>query len=513
MNNVTPELLMNNILGKISDVLLNGDGKVIPKSDDHYLAFLSVGVPMLEETFNYAIEGFGGIMRQNSNIDKLSESVGPEKTTPDDTLIPGTISEAADARRKYQSAEAFFALCDLVPDTSGIVDSNRINTWNPETRVSHAYSLALQFSQVYDREPDEETKRKIDRWRSLLNTTKIETDITTEEKIEVTRESKLVKKYREKMLAYTAAALEYNILRISALSGEDENAVHQFAINGATLQMKLNALENDWISNGFRDDYDKINAALSSVEGRSFALLKQRYKQDYLRSVLTSPNSGANFLYTAPIPADFAHSDSGWTKFYFNSGSFKSNHKFSKSTSSISGGGMFIAAFGGSGNVKETKSATKIDTEKFSMSFQMCRVPIYRPSINLSFLKSGFWRFLPNDTVHKNSMISDGKSPPDGIMPAITTDCIFIKNLELDFGESHTKIKNEFKSKGGSAGIHWGAFNLGGSHKNNIGDTNSSRDWNEGKISIDGMQLIGFMCHTLDKSPNPNPDIKDDEWI
>lgn len=122
VNNVEPEVLMNSVLGKITDVLLNGDGEVVPRSDDHYFAFMSPGIPMLEDSFNYAIEGFGGVERRNADPEKLNEAVGPQEGTGE------TAALAADALRKYQSAEAFAALCDLVPDTSGIIDSGRINT-------------------------------------------------------------------------------------------------------------------------------------------------------------------------------------------------------------------------------------------------------------------------------------------------------------------------------------------------------------------------------------------------
>jgi hypothetical protein len=163
--NVEPNVLMNSVLGKVSDVLLNGDGTVIPKSDDHYLAFCSPGIPLADDTFNYAIEGFGGVVRQNVDPEKPTESVGEpngDAAAAAPAVDPGAL--AADARRKYSSAEAIFALCDLVPDTANIIESNRINTWNPETRVSHAYATALQFSQVIDVEPDAETKAKIERW-------------------------------------------------------------------------------------------------------------------------------------------------------------------------------------------------------------------------------------------------------------------------------------------------------------------------------------------------------------
>ena len=54
-NEVEPEVLVNSILGKFSDVLLNGDGKVVPRSDDHYDPFMSPGIPMLNEDFLYTL--------------------------------------------------------------------------------------------------------------------------------------------------------------------------------------------------------------------------------------------------------------------------------------------------------------------------------------------------------------------------------------------------------------------------------------------------------------------------
>jgi hypothetical protein len=30
---------------------------------------------------------------------------------------------------------------------------------------------------------------------------------------------------------------------------------------------------------------------------------------------------------------------------------------------------------------------------------------------------------------------------------------------------------------------------------------------------VDGMQLIGFKCHLLPKSPDPNPEIPATSWI
>lgn len=506
---IAPDVLMNSILGKISDALLNGDGNVIPKSDDHSVATLMPGIPFMWDSFDYALEGFGGVVRQNAATDALDKSLGPQGDGAP-VVDPGAL--AADARRKYATAEAFAALCDLVPDTSGLVESGRINVWQPETRISHAYALALQFSQVYNVEPDDETRRKIERWRGLLQETVKQIDLVTEEEVEVTRETALVKKYREKMLAYYGEALAYNTMRISALAGQDEQAVHQFAINAPLMQMKVQAAENDWISNGYRDTYNQIAAAIAAVEGRSFALLKQRYIQDMFRSILTNPSSGANFCYTAPTPADFARSGSGWSEFYFNSGSFNSNHKFTSSDTSA-GGHLHLGPFsiGGGGTVTKQNSSSNLNVETFSLRFKMARVPIYRPAINLAYLKSGFWRFDHNNEEYKNTLLSDGEKPPKGLCPAITTDCIFFSDLHFDFGEYNSHYANEYESVRGSGGMSFGPFFLGGRHSNSSDEQSYAANWSGQGVTIDGLQLGAFLVHTLDKTPDPNPNVTD--WI
>lgn len=518
-NNVQPEVLVNSVLGKVADVLLNGDGETVPISEDHYVAFMSPGYPLTEDDFSYALEGFGGVARSNVDSENPQDSIGPQEdsasgeegggpSTPD----PGAL--AADARMKYMRGESFYAMCDLIPDVSGIVDAGRINTWKPEARLSSVYALALRNSQVYDVRPDEETKEKIERWRGLLQVTEKKKDIVTEEMKEVSRESDLVKAYRKYMLAYLGELQTYNNLRISALSGQDEEAVHRFAVNGSLLQMRVRAAMADWSGNGYKGEYERINAAIKSVEGRSFALLKERYWEDFNRSILTNPSSGANFLYTAPTPATFADTDSGWSEFRFKSSDYRSNYKFESSETSA-GGAFSIGAFsiGGSGSVEKRSIDREIDTETFHMTFKMCRVPIYRPWFHLSFLTSAFWRFDENNEIYRGKMISDGKSPPSGLMPAMTTECVFIKDLTLHFGSRHSEYESDMREASGRGGFSFGPFFAGGRHSSVDSERTFDMQSEDQGIRIPGLQLIGFICHTLPKAPDPDPDIPSDQWI
>ncbi|MDX1414880.1 MAG: hypothetical protein R3293_11865 [Candidatus Promineifilaceae bacterium] len=509
---VEPNVLVNAVLGKITDVLLNGDGQVIPKSDDHFVAFSSPGTPILNEDFNYALEGFGGVVRQNVDEDDLENSVGPkdEEQEPDGPAPDQLMAQ--DAREKYMRAESFFNIVDLVPDTSGIIDSGRINTWNPETRVSKVYAMALEQSQVVDNEPDEETKRKLERWRGLLKKTVKVTDIVTEEEVEQVQDSDIVKAYNEKMFEYLGAALEYNNLRISALTGSDQEAVHRFATNASLLQMKVRAAMNAWSGAGHKGDVEKLNAAIQSVEDRAFVLLKQRYKEDFSRSILTNPSTGSNFLYSQPASASFARDESGWSEFYFNSGSFASNYKFA-SDSTAGGGAFAFGPFvaGGSGSVERQEWNNKIDTSRFKMRFKLARSTVARPWFNLDFLLSAFWRFDQNNTIVRNAMISDGERPANGLLPAIITDVIFVRDLELDFGESNSEFERKTKEVSGGGGVAFGPFHIGGRHTSTNDDRTYEAHWSSQGVKINGMQIIGFICYMLPKSPDPHPEIT--SWI
>ncbi|KAA3642022.1 MAG: hypothetical protein DWQ07_25850 [Chloroflexi bacterium] len=509
-NEVEPEILVNSVLGKISDVLMNGDDNVIPKSDDHFLAFMSPGIPMLNEDFNYAIEGMGGVYRRNADIDAPEGSVGPQ----DDPSAPSSEQLIAqDALAKYMQAESFFNLVDLVPDTSGIIDAGRINTWNPESRISSVYAMALQQSQVFNNQPDEATKKEVDRLRAFLKKTVKTQAIPSGAEIEETQDSDLVVKYFEKMTEYLAAALEYNNARISALAGTDQEAVHSMGINGSLLQLKVSAAKKAWSGSGFKGEYESITAAIQAVEERAFVLLKQRYKEDYARSILTNPSSGSNFLYCAPASTSFARGDAGWSKFIFNSGSFASNHKF-KSNSTTGGGGFAFGSFFGAGKGSVTKKRweNKIDTEKFEIEFELARVPISRPWLNLDFLLSGFWRFDQNNVAVKNSMISDGNKPPLGLLPVITTDLVMLRGLKLDFGSANKVFEKMSNEVGGSGGIAFGPIHIGGRHANASDERSFRANWSSQGVRVEGLQLLGYICYMLlQKCPDPNPGIT--KWM
>jgi hypothetical protein len=96
-------------------------------------------------------------------------------------------------------------------------------------------------------------------------------------------------------------------------------------------------------------------------------------------------------------------------------------------------------------------------------------------------------------------------------MPALTTECIFIRDLFLHFGESHSEFVQQQKTVSGSGGVSYGPFHLGGRHSNSSDERQAQASWDAQGIKVPGLQLLGFMCHMLPKAPSPHPDIT--SWI
>src|SRR6056297_1120464 len=209
---VLPENLMNSVLGYLYDTLCTGDD-VAPKSEDNYLSWCTPGIPMMKEDFDYMSEGLMGVRKADSEPPESDE----EESSDQD--INRELSQ--NVAGKYQAAENFSRICDMIPDTSGVQGDVTMNTWNVENTLSHAYEQVLRFSQVADFGIDDETKKKVERLRGLLQEKKIKKDLITDEETEVIEESPLVKKYNEKKQEYISTVLEYNTHRVNALAGQD----------------------------------------------------------------------------------------------------------------------------------------------------------------------------------------------------------------------------------------------------------------------------------------------------
>jgi hypothetical protein len=533
MSDVLPSALVNSVMAKLYDVLTNGD-ETVPKSEDNFFTWCTPGIPVEVEDFDFLSQGLTGVVKKKA-IDEIVAPGGGAAPAPTEgstgsqiELTPALLDQlrAEDTARLYMQAENFARLVDFVPDVTRADNEQfaRLNVMNNEGSLSDIYRYILRMSQVMQSELPEETKQKIEQFRNLLSVTKTKKNLIDGSETQVTEPSPLTQVYFEKMAAYESAALEYNSRRVDALTAADPRAVHYFALNANILRNKVRAAMNDWVANGYKNDYEQIAAFIDQVMLRDMTLLKQEYRDDLEKARITGLASGSDFFYTSLIPGNFARS-SGWTEFTFSSGELASYTSSNHSTRrwQASGGASYFGIFGGRGGASSSSSRSAynsaFNSDHFYLKFEICQVPIVRPWFKQAFLLSKTWRFDQNHPEAKDEMVCDGGATPKGLMPAYPTTAIFVRGLTLRLGHSagfsDFMAEHTSSSAGGGGYVNFGPFFAGGSYSraSTSGSTQRSygNTWDNQAMNVPGMQVVGFKCHINPKSPAPLSTIT--KWV
>jgi hypothetical protein len=529
MAEVLPSELVSSIMGKLYDVLTNGDDTV-PQSEDSFFSWATPGIPVEASDFEFLTQGLTGVVKK-ADLDVLAGGTPPaDGTAPAVELTPALLESlrAQDTAQLYQQAENLARMFDVIPDVTRSDHDQlaRLNVLNNEGTLSDVYRYTLRMSQVMETELPEETKKKIAELRALLSVAVTKKNLIDGSETQVTQPSPLTQIYFEKMAAYEAAALEYNNRRIDALSASTPQAVHFWAMNANILRNRVKAAMMDWVTNGYKNDYEEIAAFLDQVQQRDMSLLKEEYRDDLEKARITGLASGSDFFYTSLIPGNFANAG-GWSQFSFESGDFSSqrssNYSTRKWNTSASAG--FLGIFGGSGGGGSSSSRREytgtFNSDQFSLQFEIAQVPIVRPWFKPAFLQSRAWRFDQSNPEAKDELLSDGGTPPKGSMPSWATTGVFIRNLRMRLGHSegfsNFMAENTQSSGGGGGFVSIGPFFGGGSYSRatSSGSTTSSRGYSyqNQELVVDGMQLAGLKCHVLSGRRYPDPLSSITRWI
>jgi hypothetical protein len=520
-------------MAKLYDVLTNGD-ETVPQSEDNFFSWATPGIPVEEADFNFLSQGLTGVVKKAAIAEMVAVGTGgsavAEATPAVGTLelTPALLESlrAADTAALYMQAENFARLVDFIPDVTSATNEQfaRLNVLNNEGSLSDVYQYVLRMSQVAHSELPDDIRQKIEKFRGLLTVMKTKKNLIDDSETQVAEPSPLAQAYFDKMAAYESAALEYNTTRIDALTAADSRAVHAWAANANLLRNKVRHAMSDWVSNGYKNDYEQIAAFIDQVMRRDMALLKEEYRDTLEKARLTGLASGSDFFYSALIPGNFARAG-GWTQFRFTGADFEthtsSNYSTKKWKAKAAGGyfGIFGGSGGGSGSTSRTEYKTAFDSTKTELSFEICQVPIVRPWFKPAFLLSRSWRFDQNNPEARGEVVSDGGTPPKGLMPAYPTAVVFIRNLKLTLGHatgfSDFAAEHTSGSVSGGGYLSIGPFHAGGSYNRATTSGNTQRNnkvtWEGQEMHVNGMQAAGFKCHVPPKSPNPLTDIT--EWI
>ncbi len=517
-----PSALANSMMASLYDVLTSGDSTV-PPSEDNFLSWATPGIPIQADDFDFLSQGLTGVVNQEA-----IKNLGTDTETPE--ITPELLDQlrATDTARLYMQAESFARMVDFVPDLVKLNNEQftRLSVLNNEGSLSDRYEYILRMSQVMQSQLSDDIKAKIERFRGLLTVSGTRTDLLGREE-QYTEDGPIVKLYQEKMAAYESAALEYNSRRIAALAATRPEDVHYWAMNANILRNRVRAALGDWVSSGYKNDYEAINAFIDQVMQRDMALLKAQYQDDLDKAKISGLASGSDFYFTSLVPGNFTRA-TGWTQFTFNSSRYNRyrNSQYAAKASSTRAGGGFSLGFvtvGGGGRATNSQSSyeskVQFDSRRFRLSFKMAQVLISRPWFKTAFLNSKSWRFDQGNPEAKGQMVSDGGNTANGLIPAYPTAMVVIKDLELSLGQSsgfsEYLAEYERSSASGGGALALGPVNLGGSHQRStsLGETTAKHSYSfDGQtMRVPGMEVIGFKCHILPKSPNPLEGIE--TWI
>lgn len=144
MPTVDPSVLANSIMGKLYDVLTNGDDTV-PKSENNFFTWETPGVPMAPEDFEFLTQGFTGVVKPAAvqtmlNATQAAAGSAPAATgsapaatgsapaaggSPPPAQQGLTEAQLAGLRAQdvgglFQQAELFARLVDFIPECAAI---------------------------------------------------------------------------------------------------------------------------------------------------------------------------------------------------------------------------------------------------------------------------------------------------------------------------------------------------------------------------------------------------------
>ncbi|MFC9600848.1 hypothetical protein ACFTQL_23800 [Peribacillus butanolivorans] len=482
---VQPDQLMQSLLNKLYTVITGGLDD-IPQDTNNYVTWVTPGMPFKDDQFNFAT---------------LPPSVALASKPPE----PGNSPEAAKAAemwRQTANANQWALLANFVPSGKPLIMTTNFKQaifHTSQEKLWSVYEETLKMSQVAVSQLTDEEKAKIEKFRNLLSVKKQKENLVTGEKTEVTEPGPVLVAYNEKQNAFTKASTEYKKAEVAFNNAESPEAVTTWRFMADDLRQAVRSAFDDWVTNGYRNEVDDMRAYINQVTERDMTLIKADIEDKFRKAKQTGPDG--DFYYTSVIPGDFI-SSGGWTGFEFSEGSY--DHYASQESTSWGANASFgFGLWSAGANVSsETRSGFEsFDSSGSSIKFEVTQVQIGRGWFEPGFLTGKGWKWSKD---HNGDDLSDGNLPPSGKLVAYPTAAIFVRNVVINNNSFHSdrSTYENHLSAGGSFG--WGPFSIGGSYSHGEANERSSCHFENDGLHIDGLQLIGFICHFLEKAPNPS---------
>lgn len=523
---------LEDLSGQVVDQLysaLTGGTAELQLPDNTIINWIQPGIPFHKSAFDWAIAGpYAG--PSPLTLDEFRELV--ETIQGGDGEDSGMNRDDAieEAKRMHQqfllgSWEQWSRLVDFIPLVNPTQDETLVNKTNEsgsKKHVSLVYAQSGQtLSRVYEDTLDrcevanealsEKQEKLIERMKALLQEeVEVEDFLTGEIKTEI-RESRVMKAYKEKKLAYENAVINYASRLASASNGTAAELI-EWNRSGGIYKQRAIAARREWIASGYKNDVERAQAAISHILGSSMVAWKDRLVQD-VKDIQDNVKGayGYPFFPSALTPGTFARSDS-WSQ--FEERALHKKVKTSSRSSSWGGrGGINFGLFslGGSAGGSKNEETFDFSQEEFGISFEYTQVEISRPAFNPNFFLSRGWRPKDSFIADYGELHSNGEKKPEGTMIGYPTKALFVRNLKIYSKEFASFMESKTSEIEAGASFGWGPFSVGGNYAQSNKNRESNLDIEGACITIKGIQLIAFLSALFPYTANPSPDVK--TWI
>ena len=439
-----------------------------------------------------------------------TEPGGKPVMTPSSTMLslakPGLAIRSKDFRNPWtpgnssgsQDAAINVAnLVDAIPKMSAIyADSGN--------RVSQVYKQILDGITIPAQPPNPAIEEQlINANKVLFRTVNIadpDTGVVSEDTIE-TRE---YRNYIDNQAAYQRARAAYIGAYVEAQ--KTETGRNTWPLFASTVQLPVRAAYSKWRDAG-ADRIEEAQAIISTSSQNALQTAWKTAQELYEGYGVILDDSGTGLsvpiVRSSLLPSDWhsIRSEAGWTTFDSASNSLSTNR--SSDYKSFGGSASFslgLFSIGGSGGHSTQTQKVSSETKNLRVSFSYALVSIRRPWLIQNLLGTKTWNL---GNLYKKGEISNGRKAEqeDAVMPLIPTSFVVVKDvfISAQWSESDWELITSKTKAGGGFGI--GPFSIGGSYARSKSDETFTSSFEDGKIRVPGVQIIGFISQTVPFCP------------
>lgn len=453
-----PEIV-NSLYAKLHSVIVGGDPITNePVSGGNYISFLQVGIGVSQDDFDF------GFLSQNEE--------------------------------KFESGADFADLVGTIPTAAGRWEQN-------DRKVHDQYARVLSTTVYPTSDLSDAEEDRLQRAKDLLTKEAEVIDLITGEVKKTIVDSPLYEVYQERQTSYINELIKYRTLQADLTARPDDaEALQKWNLLSPAYEELVNAARRRWITGG-KKAIEEAQGVINSLEGRGYYNYWLSLEERRQRSIRRNAD-GEEYLITKYFPARFWADENkdNWTSFSLKHAEVHNIDTASETRWGGKAGANFgLWNFGGSASFNEVKSSSQSDTSFEGVEFEVMRVPLRRSWWDANIFHSKAWKFDPQ---LDRTGLSDGGAPPIGTMIGYVSSLIVVRNVRLNLNTTTEKNSYAMKEISGSVSGGWGPFSAKANYYRKTERTTHDFTLDANGITIPSMQIIGFECTMIPKSPDPD---------